>query len=55
VNPKAREIDSNTSMSILKCVTKDWKSELNQLIDTTCVSSKISLGNLKIQIKKLLK
>jgi hypothetical protein len=37
-----------------KCLTSDWQNEVKQLIDTSDVSSKISLGKFKMRIKKLL-
>lgn len=35
-------------------MTNDWQDEIKQLIDTSDVSSKISLGKFKMRIKKLL-
>eukprot|EP00801_Mesodinium_rubrum_P005186 Mrub_05189.p1 GENE.Mrub_05189~~Mrub_05189.p1 ORF type:complete len:337 (-),score=35.67 Mrub_05189:81-1091(-) len=54
VNPKSKDIDSQIAISIYKCVTNDWQDEIKQLIDTSDVSSKISLGKFKMRIKKLL-
>jgi hypothetical protein len=55
ISPKGtKEVDTGLILRMFKCVTSDWRTECDQLVKTEELSGKISLGNLKITLKKLI-